>query len=75
MQHGGSAGDQAGTPADEAADIDGMEAVHVFRGIDGSRMRLVSTCDGSGSWTRNAVHVVVAIQVFDDGEQNRGWSR
>src|SRR5205823_6880641 len=32
---GGSTGNQAGAPADEAAKIDGMEAVHVFGGIDG----------------------------------------
>src|SRR5712692_4845138 len=31
----GSAGDQAGASADEAAEVHGMEAVHVFGGIDG----------------------------------------
>ena len=31
---GGSAGNQAGASADEAAKIDGMEAIHVFGGVD-----------------------------------------
>jgi len=76
---GGSAGDQAGASADQAAQIDGMEAVHVFGGIDGFKIRLVSTCAGSGSLNQDAVDVVVAIEVFDDGEKferaDCGWWR
>jgi len=55
------AGDQAGTSADEAAEIDGMEAVHVFGGIDGFQDALGINLRGERELNQNAVNVVVAI--------------
>src|SRR6266851_5722224 len=76
---GGSAGDQAGAPADEAAEIDGMETVHVFGGINGFQNALGIDLRGKRKLDEDAVDVVVAIQVFDDGEQiesgHGGWRR
>jgi len=76
---GGSAGDQAGTSADEAAEVDGMEAVHVFGGIDGFEDALSVDLRRKGELNENAVNVVVAIEVFDDSEQiesgHGGWRR
>src|SRR3981189_121716 len=66
---GGSAGDQAGASADEAAEIDGMKTVHVFGGIDGFQNALGIDLRGKGKLDENAVDIVVAIQVFNDGEQ------
>jgi len=70
---GGSAGDQAGTSADEAAEVDGMETVHVFGGIDGFQNALGIDLRRKRKLDENAVHVVVAIQVFDDPRADRGW--
>src|SRR5216683_3216697 len=76
---GGSAGDQAGASADEAAEIDGMETVHVFGGINGFQNALGIDLRGKRKLDEDAVDVVVAIQVFDDGEQieggHGGWRR
>src|SRR6202030_4497816 len=69
---GRSAGDQAGASADEAAEIDGMKTVHVFGGIDGFEDALGIHLRGKRKLDENAVDVVVAIQVFDDGEQVEG---
>src|ERR1700731_1519675 len=69
---GRSAGDQAGASADEAAEIDGMKTVHVFGGIDGFEDALGIHLRGKRKLDENAVDVVVAIQVFDDGEQVGG---
>src|SRR5260370_6269427 len=69
---GGSAGDQAGTPADEAAEIDGMEAVHVFGGINGFEDALGVHLRRKRKLNQDAVDVVVAIQIFDNGEQIKG---
>src|SRR5882724_2694718 len=65
---GGSAGDQAGTSADEATEIDGVEAVHVLGGIDGFEDALGIDLRGKRELNQDAVNVVVAIQVFDYGE-------
>src|SRR6266404_1861085 len=65
---GGSAGDQAGTSADEAAEIDGVEAVHVLGGIDGFEDALGIDLRGKRELNQDAINVVVAIQVFDYGE-------
>src|SRR5712692_7096260 len=65
----GSASDKARTSADEAAEIDRMEAVHVFGGIDGFENTLGINLRGKRELDENAVDVVVAIQVFDDGEK------
>src|SRR6266851_1975294 len=76
---GGSAGDQAGAPADQAAEVDGMKTVHVLGGIDGFQDALGIDLRGKRKLDENAVNVVVAIQVFDDGEQieggHGGWRR
>src|SRR5260370_1354390 len=73
----GSAGDQAGAPADEAAEVDGMKTVHVLGGIDGFQNALGIDLRGKRKLDEDAVYVVVAIQGFDDGEQiesgNGGW--
>ena len=66
---GGSAGDQAGAPADEAAEIHGMEAVHVFEGIDGFEDALGVHLRRKRELDEDAVDVVVAVQVFDNGEE------
>ncbi len=66
---GGSTGHEAGASADEAAEIDGMETVHVFGGIDGFQDALGVHLWREGKLDENAVDVVVAIEVFDDGEQ------
>src|SRR6266852_3932042 len=65
----GSASNKAGTSADEAAEIDGMEAVHVFGGIDSFENVLGVDLRGKRKLDENAVDVVGAIEVFDDGEQ------
>ena len=65
---GGSAGHQAGASADEAAEIDRMETVHVFGGIDGFEDALGIHLRGKRKLNQDAVHVVVAIQIVDNGE-------
>ena len=69
---GGGAGDQAGAAADEATEIDGMKTVHVFCGIDGLQNTLGIHLGRERKLDKNAVDVVVAIQVFDDGEEIEG---
>jgi len=49
--------------------LTGMEAVHVFGGIDGFEDALGVDLRGEGKLDENAVDVVVAIEVFDDGEE------
>src|SRR5712664_699391 len=66
---GGSAGDQAGASADQATEVDGMKTVHVLGGIDGFQDALGIDLRGKRKLDENPVNVVVAIQVFDDGEQ------
>ena len=53
-------------------DIDGMETVHVFGGIDGFQDTLGIDLRGERKLDKNTVDVVVAIQVFDHGEQIEG---
>jgi hypothetical protein len=59
-------------PADEAAEVDGMKTVHVLGGIDGFQDALGIDLRGKRKLDENPVNVVVAIQVFDDGEQIEG---
>ena len=66
---GGSAGDQARASTDEAAEIDRMETIYVLGGIHGFEDALGVHLRGKGELDENAVNVVVAIQVFDDGEK------
>ena len=58
---GGRAGDQAGASADEAAEIEGMEAVHVLGRIDGFKNALGIDLRGKRKLDENAVDIVVAI--------------
>jgi hypothetical protein len=66
---GRSASDQAGTSADETAEIDGMEAIDVFGRIDCFENTLGIDLRGKRELDENAVDVVGTIEVFDDGEQ------
>src|SRR6266567_3058766 len=66
---GGSAGHQAGASAHKAAKINGMEAVHVFGGINGFQDALGIHLRRKRELDKNTVNIVVAIEVFDDGEQ------
>jgi hypothetical protein len=74
---GRSAGDEAGTPADETAKVDGMEAVDIFGRIDSFENALGIDLRGKWKLDENAVDVVGTIQVFDDSEQvesgRGGW--
>src|ERR1700716_3660056 len=72
---GGSAGDQAGASADEAAEVDGMKAVHVFCGIDGFKDALGVYLRRERKLDEDAVDIVVAIQVFDNSEHLEGSYR
>src|SRR5467141_1148576 len=45
-----------------------MEAVHVFSGVDGFQDALGIHLRGRRKLNQDAVDVVIAIQVFDDGE-------
>ena len=65
---GRSAGDQAGTSADKAAETDGMKTVHVLGGIDGFEDALGVDVCGEGKLDEDAVDLVVAIQAIDEGE-------
>src|SRR5437879_13335200 len=46
-----------------------METVHVFGGIDGFQDTLGIYLRGKRKLNENAIHIVVAIQVLDDGKQ------
>jgi len=75
---GGGAGDQAGTSADEATEIDGMETVHVFGRINGFENTLGINLRRERELDEDSVDVVGTIQVFDDSEQvesSRGGKR
>ena len=56
-----------------------MEAIDVFRGINGFEDALGIDLRRQRKLNQDAVHVVVAIQVFDDGEHfehvDSGWRR
>ena len=49
-----------------------MKTVHVFGGIDGFQNALGIDLRGERKLNKNAVDVVVAIEVFDGGEQIEG---
>jgi hypothetical protein len=65
----GSTGNQPGTPADKAAEVDGMEAVHVFGGIDAFEDAFGVHLWGKRKLDEDAVHVIVVIQVVDDSKE------
>ena len=73
---GRSASDESRATADEAAEIHRMKAVHVFGRIDGFKDALGVYLWRKRKLHEDAVHIVVAIQVFDNGEQvqSRGGS-
>ena len=60
---GGSAGDEAWAAADQTAQIYGMKAVDVFRGIDGFENALGIDLGREGKLNQNAVHVIVVVEV------------
>ena len=66
------AGDEIGASGDEAADVEGMEAVDIFGGIDGFEDFLGVNLCGKRKLDEDAVDVVAAIEIFDDGEQFAG---
>src|SRR6266481_9049557 len=66
------AGDEIGAPGDEAADVEGMKAVDIFRGIDCFEDSLCVNLCGERELDEDAVDIVAAIQIFDDGEQFAG---
>ncbi len=71
----GRARDKAGAPADEAAEIDGVEAVDVFRRIDRFQDALGVHLWGKRELNQNAVNIIVAVQIFDHGEHVEGGYR
>lgn len=66
---GGSAGDEAGTSADEAAEIHGMETVNIFGGIDGFEYALGVDLFGKRELNEDAVDAVVAIEIVDEFQE------
>src|ERR1700723_2340844 len=66
------AGDEIGTTGDEAADVEGMEAVDVFRRIDCFEDFLSVNLRGKRQLDENAVDIVAGIQIFDGGEKFAG---
>ncbi len=67
-----SARDEIGASGDEAADIEGMEAIDIFGGVDCFENFLCVNLCGKWKLDENAVDVVAAIQILDDGEQLAG---
>ena len=61
-----------GASGDEAADVEGMEAVDIFGGVDRFEDFLCVNLCGERELDEDAVDVVAAIQIFDDGEQFAG---
>src|SRR5260370_13994637 len=60
--------DEAGTPAQEAAEIDGMEPVDIFCGINGLKDALGVNLRRQRKLDEDAVNLVIAIQVLDQCE-------
>ena len=71
----GSAGYEPGAPADEAAKTHGMETVDVFRGIDCFEDTLGVDLGRKRELHENAVHLVVAVQAFDERKQLKSGHR
>jgi hypothetical protein len=65
----GSAGNEAGTAADEAAEIDGMKAVDVLGRIDGFEDALGVHLWRKRELDEDAVNVIIAVEILDDGEE------
>ncbi len=65
----------AGASGDEMADVDGMKAVHVFRGDHRVENFLGVNLLGQRHLHQNSVHVVAIVQLVDDGEQFVGGGR
>ena len=53
----------------QVADVHGVEAVHVFRGIDRQQNLLGVDVRGQGQLHQDAVDFVAAVQFGDQGEQ------
>ena len=64
-----STGNQPGTPAGEAAEVDRMEAVHVFRGIDGFEDAFGVHLRRKRQLHEDTVHVIVVIQVVHNSKK------
>ena len=76
---GGGAGHEAGASANEAAEIDGVETVNVFGGVDGFEDALGVDLFGKRELDEDAVDAIVAIEFVDEVEQivsgaAGGWS-
>src|SRR5258706_8899087 len=69
---GGRAPDQAGALRREKPDVDGMEAVDIFGGIDGHQDFFLVHLRGQRQLHQDAVNLVAAVQVFDQSEQFGG---
>src|SRR6267378_7112911 len=70
---------ETGAPADEAAEVHGVKSVNVFGGIDRFQDALDIHLRGKRELNQDAVNVVVAVQIFDNGKYiegaHRGWRR
>ena len=66
------AGDEIGASGDEAADVEGMEAVDIFGGIDCFENSLGVNLCGKRELDEDAVDFVATIQIFDYGEKFGG---
>src|SRR5882762_11396247 len=73
----GGASHETGAPADEAAEVNGVKSVDVFGRIDRLQDALDIHLRGKRELNQNAVNVVVAVQIFDNGKHvegaHRGW--
>src|SRR5271156_6841993 len=66
---GGRAWHQAGPLCREQPDVDGMKAVDIFRWIDGHQYSFRVHVRRQRQLNQDAVDVVAAVQVFDQGKQ------
>src|ERR1700733_8153932 len=66
------AGDEIGASGDEAADVEGMEAVDIFGRIDRFEDFLCVNLRGERELDEDAIDFVATIQIIDDGEKFGG---
>ena len=69
---GGRTRHQAGALRGEKADVDGVEAVDIFRWIDGHQYFLRVHLRGQRQLHQDAVNLVAAVEIFDQSEQFGG---
>ena len=69
---GGRARHQAGALGRKEADVHGMEAVNIFRGIDRQQDFLRIHLRRQGQLHQDAVNLAAAVQIFDEREQFGG---